>query len=248
MQYAGTFKNLAARLLSNSRTTTTTYRFRKNGANGTLNVAFGSTASGTVQDTTNSDAVVAGDFVNYAIVNGTGTLGVFPVFISVEYQTTSDPGTGLIVLANAVIGNTARNLTLYQPLGGSLNPDSTKAETLMQIKTAEAWTFKGLGINVITNTITPGATTATLRKNTTDTSLVASATAATTGCFQDTTHTETVAIGDLVNYKIVTGTGSGTQLISFTGLEIHTEMSSTPASITMTPNLVTVQNKIITKI
>ena len=248
MQYAGTFKNFAVRLISNSRTTTTTYRVRKNTANSTVTVAFGSTATGLVQDTTNSFTVVAGDLVCYSIVNGTGTLATGPGTISVEYHSTTDPGLGQIILARGGAQALTRATTYYQPISGSYDVTGTnQTEVLLQTKVGEPWLFKGLATNVSQNSITPNASTVTLRKNGADTTLVASITAATTGWFQDTTHTETVAVGDLLCYGIVTGTGSGTQTVTIRSIGMTTEMPGATA-IDMTPNMMTVNNKVITKI
>lgn len=246
MQYSGTFKNLAVRLQSNSRTTTTTIRLRKNGANGNLTVAFGSTVSGLLEDTSNSDAVTGGtDLICFSMVNGTGTLAIIYSFISVEFQNTTDPGLGLIALTNPLRGALGRTNTYYQQIGGFFDPTTSEPEAQSQIKVAEAWKFKGLAINAPVNGITSGNTTITLRKNGADTTLVASVTASTTGWFQDTTHSETVAVGDLVNYKIIIGTGSGTQTCTIAGMTMTTEMAGTVTTITMTPNAVTLRNKSI---
>jgi hypothetical protein len=247
VQYAGTYRYLAVRLIANSRTTTTTIRIRKNGAAGSSSVAFGSTVSGLLEDTTNSDNVVAGDLICYGMTNGTGTLSITYCNISCEFRTTTDPGTGQILTANPVHIANSRALTIYQQIGGSLNLDNTQSEARNQTKAAEPWKFKGLEMNIVANGITAGTTVLTLRKNGVDTTLTTASGVGTTGWFQDTTHTETVAIADLLNYKVVTGTGSGTQTVTIRSLGMYTDMPGS-TTIAMTPNLSTVRNKVITKI
>ena len=51
--------------------------------------------------------------------------------------------------------------------------------------------------------------TLTVRKNTADAAMTLTITAATTGVFEDTTNTVTVAAGDKMNYKTISG-GTGT--------------------------------------
>lgn len=247
VQYAGTYRYLAARLTANSRTTTTTIRIRKNGANGSSSVAFGSTATGLLEDTTNSDTVVAGDLICYGITNGTGTLAITHCNISCEFRTTTDPGTGQLLTAHPNHAASARATTFYQQIGGSLNLVSAQTEAQNQITASEVWTFKGLQMNIVTNGITAGTTSLTLRKNGADTTLTCASGVGTTGWFQDTTHTETVTAGDLLNYKVITATGSGTQTVTIRALGMYTDMPGATV-IDMTPNSNTYANKIINKI
>jgi hypothetical protein len=69
-----TASNLECFVISNTVTATSTLRFRKNEASGNQVVSIGSSATGYFEDTTNSDVILATDYINYQLVTGaTGT-------------------------------------------------------------------------------------------------------------------------------------------------------------------------------
>src|SRR4030095_12765346 len=73
----GTFSNLQIRLISNSVSTgNSTFRSRKNGANGGQTVTIPQNTSGLFEDTSGSDAVVDGDLVSVQMVAGSGAMSI----------------------------------------------------------------------------------------------------------------------------------------------------------------------------
>jgi hypothetical protein len=75
-QLAMMLRNLELRILptNNGITATSTFRFRKNGANGNQLISLPSATAGYFEDMTNTDSVVATDEINYQLITGgTGT-------------------------------------------------------------------------------------------------------------------------------------------------------------------------------
>lgn len=206
MRTAGTFSGLFCNISTNNRGTST-LRFRVNSANGNQVVTITASTTGQFEDTTNSDTVAAGDEVNNQIVTGSGgstfTLLTCAYVFSATSGTTKKMGT-------AVLGAVSTASTsFYCGLGGFV---STTSEAQTQLKLKTSGTFANLFANIVTN---GRSTTSTLRfrKNTADGNQVISVTAGSTGLFEDTSNTDTVAVDDLVNLVIVLGTGTGNLLL-----------------------------------
>jgi len=91
IQSAGTGSLLDVYVSANSiATSASTVRTRKATANGAMSVSIGAGATGTFQDTSNSDSVSAGNAYNYQIVtpNTSGTLTID--HISIAYDASSN--------------------------------------------------------------------------------------------------------------------------------------------------------------
>lgn len=102
---------------------------------------------------------------------------------------------------------------------------STEANANMTWRTAG--TFSNLDIKVFSNTVT-AASTLNFRKNTANGNETVSIPASTSGEFRDSTNTDSVVSGDIVDYKITAG-GTGTTL-DLTGLSII--FSATSGTVT----------------
>lgn len=87
--FDGTIRNLRAAALVNGRSTNTTVRTRINGANGNLSVVVPGGSLAAVEDTTNSDTLVAGDLLAFAFTTGTGGGNIALGTIQVEFETAS---------------------------------------------------------------------------------------------------------------------------------------------------------------
>ena len=67
-------KELDVRIENNGITAATTFRVRKDGVNGNINLSVSSSSTGVFEDTTNTDTIVPGDLINYQVAAGaTGT-------------------------------------------------------------------------------------------------------------------------------------------------------------------------------
>src|SRR6185295_7812556 len=76
-------------VVTNTRTTNTTFRTRVGGSNGNQSVVFGSGATGLVEDTSNTDTLSASSLINYSVSTLTGGNTLSLTFISAEISTTS---------------------------------------------------------------------------------------------------------------------------------------------------------------
>lgn len=94
--------------------------------------------------------------------------------------------------------------TYYLPVGGITHAFTTEIQAQVPYNTSGV--ISGLYVYVITNDL--GASTVTLRKNGADTSLTVTVGASGTGASEDLTHTVTVAAGDKLSWKVVTGAGA----------------------------------------
>lgn len=218
----GTLRNLYVRVSANARTTATTVAVRKNGADGNLNISIGSGATGAFEDTTNTDAIVAGDLINTRTTTGTGTGTITIELTSCFHDATS--GADQMYAASNGTGSslTSASSTGRSKIAGDIRALSV-SETDAQL-TEHAGTFSNLGVRVITN----GRSTQTdvmLRKNAADTALVVQIGAGATGYIEDTTHSETFADGDLSSVRWTTGTGTGT--LTFTALGVAKSIAGT---------------------
>lgn len=202
---AGSFKNVGVNVKSNLRTTATTFTVRINGADTLLSASVPGSTTGWIEDTTDNPTVAVGDDVNWKFVTGTGTGALKFGLICVDYINTSGWFPMMQALVDGVTALTAAS-TNFMSLGGEGGFGATEA-AIDQLS-GVAFTFAELAINVTTNGPS-GASSCTLRKNAVDTALTAPITGATTGVFLDSSHSFTTIGTDLVNHKIVVGSGTG---------------------------------------
>lgn len=224
---AGVLSNLYVNCRTNSLNGTTTVRVRKNGGDGNQVVSITSSSTGTFEDTTNTDTIAAGDEINYSIVTAGSSGSVSPNCI----QTWLEPSIGGAVNRNSTLagggaGLTFSSATEYLPLVGNNGTVTVEAET--QFKSGVAGVIKNLFAYISGNS--RGTTsTYTLRKNGGNGNLTVSITAGATGIFEDTSNTDTVAVGDNLNVALTQGSGGGT----LTSHLVSTEFTSTTNTFLM---------------
>ena len=243
-KYPATYKNLGVRVTSNSRTTTTTGKFRKNAADGNQSVTIGSTATGWFEDTSNTDGVVAGDLTCFQLSTGTGTSAMTLMGFVVDYETTTNPGTGRLGCSYTTAQAADLNTTVHLPIMGKFN-SFVASETNAQMKLNDTYTFKMLVVNVTQNDV-DAASTINLRVNGVDSALGVSVPANTTGSVVDSIHTVTIASGDLVNFRVVVGSGVSPDTITLQSVQVWIEIAGVSTVITATPTSKAVVNKFIT--
>jgi hypothetical protein len=244
-KYSATYRNLGVRVTANSRTTVTTGRFRKNASDGNQSVSIGNSATGWFEDTTNSDTVVSGDLTNFQLTTGTGT-SAFSLFgFVVDYETATNPGTARLGCSYTTAQSDTQGVTDYIPVLGKFNTFMI-TESLSQIKLNSAYTFKMLVVTPTQNN-TDAASTVCLRVNGVDSALIVSIPANSTAQVTDSTHTVTIAAGDLVNFRVTIGTGVGGDTLTLQAVQVWTEIAGvSTGTITATPTSKAVVNKFIT--
>lgn len=217
---AGTFSNLYLRMATSSTSTACTVTFRKNTANGSQSISIGAAATGDFQDAVNTDAVIAGDLVDFVFVTSDGV--VLTGSVNILFAATTNSTKRLTV--NHGLGVTAASTTNYLPLAGSNANTGVTTEANLQFKAKTAGTLTNFAAYISANARTT-ATTFGSRKNTAAGTLTVSVGSTATGLFEDTTHSDTVAVNDLLNYSLLTGTGTASITPQFLSCEYTTTNS-----------------------
>lgn len=225
MRVSGTFKNLSIYIPSNSRTTNTVIALRKNGVNQSLTKTIGNLASGWFEDLSNSVSVVANDLVNWIITTSTGAQNILIGRINCEFETTNS--TQMVLSHSQILAAQSRNITRYMGFTGYFDALSSITNNQRFDFPATSATAEKMGIRVSANSVA-SASSLTLQKNGSDTSLVVSIGSTTTGWLEDTTNSVSIVKEDLLNYKLVIGTGSGSQTMTIRSLGVHLVMPATP--------------------
>lgn len=195
---AGTLSKMYVTILTNDRGAST-FRLRKNAANGNQVLAIGASTTGEFEDAVNTDAIVSGDDVAIQTIIGGGgttfTWNVARMVWSATVGTTTVYATGIGDISGS---------TLFSPIVGDTG--SSGNELFNQIKMPTAGTFKNLGISVFTNT-RDAATTFRFRVNEANVNQTVTIGAGATGWFEDLVNTDAVVVTDRVNYTQI---GAGT--------------------------------------
>ena len=202
MNSAGTLKNLIGYLTARSGTKSVTLTSRKGGAAGNQTCTL--SGLGSTEDTVNTDSISADNDVNFLISTpadyGTDTASV--TYIAYDFETTNS--TWNVIAANYSGVTQNANTSYYYTLGGNISADSTEANVKTTLGVDGTCRATNLYIMLSANSVS-ATSTFRLRQNGANTSLSASITASTTGKFEDTTNTVTLANTDDLNYLLTTG-------------------------------------------
>ena len=159
----GILSNVRLYVSSNSVTATSTFRLRKNGANGNQVLSITSSATGMFTDASNTDSITAGDDVNYQLIAGatgsTITPGMASILFDADDPTLTVTKYGLNGISSI---STASNTTYSSFQGASI---SATTENDVQILFKKSGTLRYLDVRILTNARTT-TTTIRTRKNT----------------------------------------------------------------------------------
>lgn len=226
-------QDLSFNVSLNTRSTTTTFTSRKNGATGGQSVSYAASATGVTEDTSGTDTLTSGDTYNYAITTGTGTGtigyargGSTLVAAGGEFVLAASPSVGMAV---------AFNTTVYPGISGCLAAFTT--ETTQNVGPPFSVLVSKLDAYVSANTIATSATTVTVRDNLADSAITVSVGAGATGLFSDASNTTLVLVSDEMNYEVSTPNTSGSitlQSVSTVGLLADVTASGTPSLAPLT--------------
>lgn len=97
----------------------------------------------------------------------------------------------------------------YYTGGVNANGSASANEAEVQFYVTKDGTFSGLSVNITASNAT-GDSTLTFRKNSADGNNTVTFASGVTGLVQDTTHTDTVAVGDLINFQLSYTAGTAT--------------------------------------
>lgn len=213
MRGASTLSNMRTRVLANTLSTSpTTLVSRINGASGNLTVSVGSSVTGAFNDLTHTDTIAAGDLFNFMVTPaaaGTGSMTFGSIVV--EMDTTGQTFTQMFGKAGAASVTVAQNATTFFPYVGK---GQNSADNIASWPVVEASaTISDAQVFVKTNTAS-GSATLKSRKNGADGNILISITAASTGLFEDTTHTDSVVAGDLINFTFNVAAGTGSVILT----------------------------------
>lgn len=210
---AATLSNLRV-YVSVGAAAATTFRTRKNGANGNQSVIAPLGVTGSFEDTTNTDSVVAGDEICMSVVLGAAET------IQIAVWQVKSAGAAAQLVNSDTTTVTISSDTHVAPAG---NMSTSLTESQVQMKSRTTFTGKELYLNVKTHGASSGVNLF-LRKNGVNTALAVNIPASTTGVFEDTSNTADFVSGDLFHLFFDHGGGAGS--IGFTMLSFAS--SETP--------------------
>jgi hypothetical protein len=204
---AGTFSKLYIKITTNTVNASSTFKLRKNGADGNSLLTIPTVTTGEFEDLVNTDTVVVGDTINAQLIVGVGGTSITWNVSSVQF----DGGTN-IALEKYFISAVSITLSLddtnyYSALGATIINSTVDSDTNSQFKFKTSATLKNLYVYVFTNTRL-STTNIFLRKNGVSTAITVAIPTITTGIFEDTSHSSSIVSGDLVNYLMATGSGT----------------------------------------
>jgi len=204
-----TLKNLRVSVTTNARAATSSVTTRKNNADTSQVATITASTTGVYTDLTNTVSLTATDKVAYKLVIGS-TSGNFTVAsITVNHESASQAFNFWSAIGSA--STTNASATRYWNVTGDLATPAT-TETLTHSYLPVAGAISNLRAYVTAARATN--TTLKSRVGAADGAMSVTLTASTTGAFEDTTNSDTVAVGDLFNLATVTSTGSDTLTIS----------------------------------
>lgn len=192
---AGTLKNMFAYIISNDRLSTTTFGSRVNGVTGALTLSVTGSSTGVFEDTSNTDSVTAGQYVNAYVTTGTLTAIMDIAEMSFEYSTT----TGDFNFCSYGNSTAINNDPAYLGLSGILAETATENET--SVKTRLALSLSSLFAYVSANAVN-NTTTVRLRVTGGNGSNVLSILTTQTGAFRDTSNTDSASSTATLNYSV----------------------------------------------
>lgn len=224
---AGTSSLLGAYIESNARSTSTTVTFRKNTADTALTFSISAGATGLVRDTSNSVSLADGDTEAIKVVTSTGGGAIVIRSFALQHVPSSGSPKQWSAISSNATGSTfgTASSSTNQTLAGLLVTNTTEANTGIVLPVDA--TLSNLQVYVVSNA-RGTATTYVLRDDAASVTNTFSIGAGATGLFEDTTHSDSIAAGSLINGRLTTGTGVGNIAISRVGVKLVTDGAGFP--------------------
>lgn len=215
---AGVLSKFYCRFVTYDRAAAT-LKTRVGGADGAQSLSV--SASGEFTDITHTDNVALNDVWDWQLVTGSGGTASALFVAGVVFTPTTTSATVTKFGGFTSKAYSTNSTTYFWGIGGAPNADSALNEARNQVKFKTPGSLRNLWVWASANT------------RSTDTSLVSrvagangnlavTITSSTTGFFEDTTHSDAIAIDSLVALSLVTSTGTGTLTIPNYGNEFQT--------------------------
>lgn len=228
---AGVMVRMTAYITSNGLTNGATVYLRINGANANEHIYI--PPSGSVnyelQDIMNADNIHAGDLVDYQLVTQPGGSNITIWGVGIVFA--ANTNTMMEMVAEGQPGITMGSngfASYYEAVSGTLGFDQTETNGEALISNV-AGTYANMCVYVTQNSLNI-TQTMRFRKNFSNGNEVITISPDATGLFCDTTHTDSVVIGDTVDYNYNMG---GTANAGSTGVSfMKSEFTTTGTSMT----------------
>jgi hypothetical protein len=204
-----TVSDLLIEIPTNTQVTSSTVTSRKNSAAGAISISVAALTTGTFEDLTNSDSLVSAD--TYSWRGNTDNLGL--AFDCSRLLATYTSAGMYVRHCHGRAQVTSGTATYFCLAGGAPNdaPPTTESSAQSEINTAN--TYQHLIVRAVING-RAAATTCAFRQNAA-TAISVSITGSTTGNFEETATSISVAAGDDCNFMLDSGGGAGTLICSF---------------------------------
>lgn len=206
-----TIANFGVRVESNTRTSSTVWTVRKNGADTALTFTVPSTTTGYVSDTSHSISYSSGDQLSASVVTGADashSLTFGPITVTMD-------SSGATIDQYMSFGSRIFVDSVYYPFFGNMTSGGLiPARSTMLV----AGTASRLFVRVGTNTAGLSTTFVSQINGVTGNQTI-TVPAGTTGDFEDTTHTDTMAVGDTVSCFCTCPSGSATGTVTACGFK-----------------------------
>ena len=183
-----------------------TLSFQVNGAGSGLSISIPANTTGLLSDTANSDTAVADDDLDWRLGAGASMTGDTTTVFSVSCRSSVDAYTTIASYNGTINANGVTRYFGAVPQN-STAPTATEADVQVPAEVDETVDRGAIGVN--SNSYT-AANTFTFRNTGVDTDIVVSVPSGTTGVFQDTVNSHTLAAADDINWKLVAGASAGT--------------------------------------
>ncbi len=208
MREAGSFTSLYVRLSLNGISSNSTISLRDNNVTVNNTVSLTASTTGEFEDTTpHTDTIVAGHKYNVIFIPGAATGTVTITNIRPLFNTTTNTVTRLICDQNLVYSTAST--TYYFPLNGSTTANTTEAN--VKNRQRLAGTMQNLMLSVPTNGTTSAGTILAridIGSGSINGNMTKSITGSTTGWYEDTVNSDTVAVGNDYNIAFITPSGT----------------------------------------
>lgn len=205
-RFGGTLSKFGVRVTT-APNGSSTCRIRKNQANSSLAVTIPGATTGLFEDNTNTVTYASGDTLAWQAVAGAGGSSLLPTLWSVVNTPTANATTKIGYTSGGAL--TAASAVRQQIFGGFVT--SLEATNIRQTNINFAATAKNMSVMATANTRSAN-TAFRLRKNNANASSLVTVTALTTGLFEDTTNTDSIAANDDLAWQTTTGVGASESL------------------------------------
>lgn len=206
---AGVFSNLFINVGTNTITANSTFTIRKSQTDTLMEITYAADETGIKEDTTNPTAYASTDELSVRIVTqdeAAVTSNIVTRIVSIQFE--PDDQTKTVTYLGCV-GNSSfstDSTTTYVPPMGFNILSTTEGSASVQFK--KEFTTEDFFVYVTSNTRSTD-TTYNVRINNANGNQSLTFSAAETGAKEDSSNTDTIAVDDIFNYSLVTGTGGG---------------------------------------